>query len=78
MMPISAETKRHKRQDCFQDRINGVATGLEQYRHGGAHSHTDFCQQPVALLGDFFCWCRSHVLMSFWQAGDWQAFRRQE
>ena len=47
MMPISAE-----RQDGFQHRIDGVAPGLEQDGNRRVHSHTDFCQQTVALLGD--------------------------
>ncbi len=37
---------------------NGTATAT--------HSPHRLCQQPVAASGDF-CWCRSHVLMSFWQ-----------
>ena len=46
--------ERHKWQDGFEHRIDGVAPGLEQHGNAGAHTHTDFRQQAVALFGDFF------------------------
>ena len=46
--------ERHKRQNGFQHRVDGVAPGLEQHRHGGPHPHPDLRQQAIALLGDFF------------------------
>ena len=45
--------ERHKRQNGLQHRVDGVAPGLEQYRHGGTHAHPDLCQQAIALLGNF-------------------------
>ncbi|MPN39773.1 hypothetical protein SDC9_187303 [bioreactor metagenome] len=33
----------HERQNGFQNRIDGVATGLEQHGHRRPHPHADFC-----------------------------------
>lgn len=51
MMPISAETKRHKRQNGFSAPYRWCHDRLEQHRYDGPHSHTDLRQQAAALLG---------------------------
>ncbi|SQA99814.1 Uncharacterised protein [Cedecea neteri] len=54
MMPISAETNAIKGRIVFRTVSIVSRPALEQHGDGGAHSHAHFCQQAVALFGNFF------------------------